>query len=123
MESSKNSQTEQLEQVKSGEVRGKALLLSTVEPKPKPEDFSSRIAYGIACHKAGVLPKPRSRVKSILSREEYELVQSRIKVEADLAEEMAEYDSRPLCSKCGFKHYPEKECILPAEPKRKGIKK
>jgi hypothetical protein len=119
MESSNTSQAEQ--QVKSAEVSGKALLLSTVAPKP--EDFRSRIEYSAACHKAGVLPKPRRVRKGVLSREEYDLAKDRAKVEADLAEERAEYESRPLCSKCGFKHHSEKECILPAETKRKGMNK
>jgi hypothetical protein len=123
MESSNNSQAEQPEQVKSASECEELSFLSTVAPEPKPEDFSRRIDYSAACYKAGVLPKPRRVRKGVLSREEYDLAKDRAKVEVDLAEERAEYESRPLCSKCGFKHYPEKECILPAETKRKGMKK
>lgn len=44
---------------------------------------------------------------------------SRAKTEDSLAEEKAEYEARPLCAKCGFKHYPDKPCIQMREPKRK----
>jgi hypothetical protein len=59
--------------------------------------------------------KQPGRKRDVLSADEYD----RAKTERSLAEEKAEYESRPLCAKCGFKHYPDKACIQITEPKRK----
>jgi hypothetical protein len=84
-----NSKTELTEQVKSTEeVSAEALSLSTVEPKP--EDFRSRLEYSAACHTAGVLPKSRRALKSVLPREEFELVKEQEKVARGVEEWKAE---------------------------------
>jgi len=116
-EASKDSKTEQAEQVKGAAVSEEFSSLNTVEPKP--EDFSNRLEYSKACRDAGVLPQPRRPLKVVLPREEFLFVKDREKVTANLAEERAEYESRPLCEKCGFKHYPEKDCIQIVDSKRK----
>jgi hypothetical protein len=85
-----NSTTEQPKHVKSTEAGAEALSLGTVEPNP--EDFSSRIEYSAACHKAGVLPKPRRALKNVLPREDFEAVKEQEKVAkavAELAADMA----------------------------------
>jgi hypothetical protein len=76
------------------------------------EDFQSKPNTVEAT--ATATPKGE-RKRRVLSANEYE----QQKVSASLAEEMAEYEARPLCSKCGFKHVLEKACLQRAESKRK----
>jgi hypothetical protein len=58
--------------------------------------------------------KAQGRRKPVLPEAEY----AHAKIEP-LTDELAEYNARPLCAKCGFKHYPDKACIQITETKRK----
>jgi hypothetical protein len=70
----KNPETEP--QVKGPVVsEASSSLSNTVAPTatPNPEDFTSRIDYAAACHKAGVLPVARRARRGTLTEEEYAL--------------------------------------------------
>jgi hypothetical protein len=120
----KNPETEP--QVKDPVVSEASSSLSdTVEPTPKqeqphPTEFASRIEYSAACHKAGVLPKPRRAFKGTLSEEEYSQMKSTEKTTSALAEWAAELAARPSCPGCGGKHPdPSPACTLASTTGRK----
>jgi hypothetical protein len=66
-----------------------------------------------------IKPTPKAkqpgRKRDVLPPDEYK----HAKVSALAAEELAEYEARPLCPKCGFKHEPSNDCIQIRESKRK----
>jgi hypothetical protein len=69
-----NDERLKAEQVKGPVVSASSSLSNTVAPTPapNPEDFTSRIEYAAACHKAGVLPVARRARRGSLTAAEYE---------------------------------------------------
>jgi hypothetical protein len=103
--SPKNSETEP--QVKGPVVsEASSSLANTVAPTPapNPEDFTSRIDYAAACHKAGVLPVARRARRGTLTADEYDLWQSDEKTARAVEEIKAELAGRDPCPVCTARH-------------------
>jgi hypothetical protein len=88
---------------------------TALQEQPQKQE-REREAFTSKPNTAEATATPKSeRKRPVLSEHDF----GRQKVSASLAEEMAEYEARPLCSKCGFKHVLQKACLQPAESKRK----
>lgn len=87
------------------------------QEQPQRQERVSEVVSSREPRTAEAKPKAKQpgRKRDVLSPLEFD----RAKTEDSLAEEKAEYESRPLCAKCGFKHYPDKACIQITESKRK----
>jgi hypothetical protein len=76
-EAPKNSETDK------GTASESSSFSSSENITPKPEDFTSRLEYGAACRKAGVLPVPRKKRNAVLQRNEYQHEKATANVEED----------------------------------------
>jgi len=86
------------------------------QEQPQRQERVSEVVSSREPRTAEAKPKAKQpgRKRDVLSPLEFD----RAKTEDSLAEERAEYESRPLCSKCGFRHNPDAPCIEPRPRKR-----